>query len=160
MVVESGGEKSDPTHAIERLTDYSCWANEAWINFIEKVGASDEFLLKRMSHILLGEDAWLRRMAGIAPEANVWIVLTFEQMRERLAQHCDVYESLLRSDLSRVVDYTRFTGEKYRSPISDILVHLSHHGAHHRAQMATHLSAQGVTPINTDFIQFCLVNRL
>jgi uncharacterized damage-inducible protein DinB len=87
-------------------------------------------------------------------------VLTFEQMRERLAQHCDVYESLLRSDLSRVVDYTRFTGEKYRSPISDILVHLSHHGAHHRAQMATHISAQGVTPINTDFIQFCLVNRL
>ena len=160
MVVESGGEKSDPTHGIKRLTDYSCWANEAWINFIEKVGASDEFLLKRMSHILLGEDAWLRRMAGIVPEANVWTVLTFEQMRERLAQHCDVYESLLRGDLSRVVDYTRFTGEKYRSPISDILVHLSHHGAHHRAQMATHISAQGVTPINTDFIQFCLVNRL
>jgi uncharacterized damage-inducible protein DinB len=55
---------------------------------------------------------------------------------------------------------TRFTGEKYRSPISDILVHLSHHGAHHRGQMAMHISAEGVTPINTDFIQFCLVNRL
>jgi hypothetical protein len=26
--------------------------------------------------------------------------------------------------------------------------------------MATHISAQGVTPINTDFIQFCVVNRL
>jgi hypothetical protein len=26
--------------------------------------------------------------------------------------------------------------------------------------MATHLSAQGVTPVNTDFIQFCLVNHL
>jgi uncharacterized damage-inducible protein DinB len=81
-------------------------------------------------------------------------------MRERLAGHREVYVSLLRSDLSRVVDYTRFSGEKYRSPISDILIHLSHHGAHHRGQMATYISAEGVAPINTDFIQFCLVNRL
>jgi len=160
MVVERGSDKSEPTHYVKRLTEYSCWANAVWIDFIEKVGPSDEFLLKRMSHILLGEDAWFQRMAHVAVERNVWSILTFEQMRERLAQHRDVYDSLLRSDLSRVVEYVRFTGERYASPISDILVHLSHHGAHHRAQMATHLSAQGVTPINTDFIQFCLVNRL
>jgi uncharacterized damage-inducible protein DinB len=160
MVVESGGEKSDPTHCIRRVTAYSCWANSAWIDFIEKTNPADEFLLKRISHILLGEDAWFRRLAGVVVDPNVWSVLTFDQMRERLAQHCDVYESLLRSDLTRVVDYTRFTGEKYQSPISDILVHLSHHSAHHRAQMATHISAQGVRPINTDFIQYCVVNRL
>jgi uncharacterized damage-inducible protein DinB len=160
MVVESGGEKSDPTHCIRRVTEYSCWANSAWIDFIEKTNPADEFLLKRMSHILLGEDAWFRRMAGVAVDPNVWSVLTFDQMRERLAQHRDVYESLLRSDLTRVVDYTRFTGEKYRSPISDILVHLSYHSAHHRAQMATHISTQGVRPISTDFIQYCVVNRL
>ena len=160
MVVEGGSEKSHPTHGIKRLTEYSCWANEAWINFIEKAGPADEFLVKRMSHILHGEDAWFQRIAHLAVERDVWSILTFDQMRGRLAQHRDVYDSLLRSDLSRVVGYVRFTGEKYRSPISDILVHLSHHGAHHRGQMATHISAQGETPINTDFMQFCLVNRL
>src|SRR5262245_134180 len=160
MVVESGREKCDPPHWCRRLTEYSCWANAAWIDFIEKTRPADEFFLKRMSHILLGEDAWFRRIAGATVDPHVWSVLTFEQMRERLAQHRDVYESLLLGDVTRVIDYTRFTGEKYRSPISDILVHLSHHGAHHRAQMATHISARGVTPINTDFIQYCLVNRL
>ena len=160
MVVESGGEQSEPTHYVTRLTAYSCCSNQAWINFIEKVGPADAFLVKRMSHILLGEDAWFRRTVGVDVDPNVWSVLTFDQMRERLAQHRDVYDSLVRGDLSRVVDYVRFTGEKYRSPISDILVHLSHHGAHHRGQMATYISAQGVTPINTDFIQFCLLNRL
>ena len=160
MIVERGGEQSEPTHGIKRLTEYSCWANETWINFIERVGPADEFLVKRMSHILLGEDAWFRRIAGSTVDPNVWNLLTFDQMRERLARHRDTYESLLRSDLSRVVGYTRFTGEKYRSPVADILVHLSHHGAHHRGQMATYISAQGVKPINTDFIQFCLVNRL
>jgi uncharacterized damage-inducible protein DinB len=160
MEIESGGEQSEPAHGIKRLTEYSCWANAAWVDFIERVRPADEFLLKRMSHILLGEDAWFRRIEGGTVDPNVWRVLTFDQMRERLAQHQEVYESLLRHDLSRVVHYTRFSGEKYGSPISDILVHLSHHGAHHRAQMATHISAQGVAPINTDFIQFCLMNRL
>ena len=160
MVVEGGGEKSDPTHRIRRLTEYSCWANGAWIDFIESNRPSDQFLLARMSHILFGEDVWFRRIDGVPVGANVWSVLTFEQMRERLARHRAVYDSLLRADVTRVVDYTRFTGEKYRSPISDILVHLSHHGAHHRGQMATHVSAQGLKPINTDFIQFCLVKGL
>jgi len=160
MVEESGGEQSEPTHYITRLTAYSCWANAAWIEFIEKARPTDDFLVKRMSHILLGEDAWFARIAAGVVDPHVWSLLTFDQMRERLAQHRDVYDSLLRSDLSRVVGYVRFTGEKYRSPISDILVHLSHHGAHHRGQMATHISAQGETPINTDFMQFCLVNRL
>jgi uncharacterized damage-inducible protein DinB len=159
MVVERGGDQSEPAHGIKRLTEYSCWANGAWIDFIEHARL-DDFLVKRMSHILLGEDAWFQRIAGGAVDPNVWTVLTFDQMRERLAGHREVYVSLLRSDLSRVVDYTRFSGEKYRSPISDILVHLSHHGAHHRGQMATYISAEGVAPINTDFIQFCLVNRL
>ena len=160
MVIESGGQQSEPTHGIKRLTEYSCWANAAWIDFIEQARPSDDFLVRRMSHILLGEDAWFQRIAGVGVDRDVWNILAFEQMRERLARHRDMYESLLRSDLSRVVDYVRFTGERYRSPISDILVHLSHHGAHHRAQMSTHISAQGVAPINTDFIQFCLVNRL
>ena len=160
MVVDSGGEKSEPTHYVKRLTEYSCWANAAWIDFIEKVGPADEFLVTRMTHILLGEEAWFQRIAGAAVDPNVWSAVGFDEMRARHARHRDIYESLLRSDLGRVVDYIRFTGEKYRSPVADILVHLSHHGAHHRGQMATHISARGTKPINTDFIQFCLMNRL
>jgi hypothetical protein len=123
MVVHGGGEKSDPTHSIRRLTEYSCWANDAWIDFIEKNRPSDQFLLERISHILSGEDVWFRRIDGVPVDSNVWSVLTFDQMRERLAQHRDLYGSLLGGDVTRVVDYTRFTGEKYRSPIADILVH-------------------------------------
>jgi uncharacterized damage-inducible protein DinB len=145
---------------VQKLTQYSLWANGGWIDFIEGQRPSDEFLVKRMSHILLGEDAWFRRIADDPLDSDVWRVLTFSGMRDRLSKHRDVYDRLLAGDVSRVIDYTRFSGEKYQSPISDILVHLSHHGAHHRGQMATHISAQGVSPINTDYIQFCLMNRL
>jgi hypothetical protein len=49
MVVEGGGEKSDPTHGIRQLTEYSCWANGAWIDFIERNRPSDQFLLERIA---------------------------------------------------------------------------------------------------------------
>jgi DinB family protein len=51
-------------------------------------------------------------------------------------------------------------GEEYQSPVSDILLHLSLHGTHHRGQMATYVSGKGAKPINTDYIQYCLSNRL
>jgi uncharacterized damage-inducible protein DinB len=145
---------------LQKLTRYSLWANGSWIDFIEQQRPSDDFLVKRMSHILLGEDAWFRRIAADPVDRDVWKALTFGEMRERLAHHRGAYDKLLAGDTARVINYRRFTGEMYQSPISDVLVHLSHHGAHHRGQMATHISAQGVTPVNTDFIQFCLVNRL
>jgi uncharacterized damage-inducible protein DinB len=47
-------------------------------------------------------------------------------------------------------------GEQYQSPISDILLHLTLHGAHHRGQMATYASDAGKSPINTDYVQYCL----
>ena len=49
MVVGGGGEKSDPTHGIRQLTEYSCWANGAWIDFIERNRPSDQFLLERIA---------------------------------------------------------------------------------------------------------------
>ena len=67
---------------------------------------------------------------------------------------------LLGEDLGRIVSYRRFTGEAYQSPVRDILLHLVLHGGHHRGQMATHVSGRGLRPINTDFIQFCLIHRL
>jgi hypothetical protein len=44
MVVERGGEQSDPAHYIKRLTQYSCWANAAWIDFIERNRSSESVI--------------------------------------------------------------------------------------------------------------------
>jgi uncharacterized damage-inducible protein DinB len=83
--------------------------------------------------------------------------MTVPQLHELHANHATVYQELLASDLGRMTAFTRFTGEEYQSPTSDILVHLTLHGAHHRGQIATYVSAHGKPPINTDFIQYCLL---
>ena len=149
------------TH-LAKLTEHSLWANELWLGFIESNFPDDEFLLKRMGHILLGEQAWFRRIAGEEPDRNIWRLMTVPELREMHRLHRVVYGGLLaggNESLERTLDYKRFTGEEYRSPVTDILLHLSTHGMHHRGQMATYVSSKGVPPINTDFIQFCIVNK-
>jgi uncharacterized damage-inducible protein DinB len=139
---------------------HSLWANESWIAFISEKFPSNNYLLQRMSHILLGEQVWFQRIRGEVLNREIWRTMDLPQLKTELDRNRDSYHELLSHTPDRVIAYQRFTGEKYQSPVSDILLHLVLHGTHHRGQMATHVSTFGSTPINTDFIQFCLSQRL
>ena len=139
---------------LEKLIRHNQWANETWIRFVADQAPSDGFLLGRMSHILLAEQVWLQRIDGEQPRLGVWEALTVPQLLERHAVHAAVFNRLLSEDGTRVVSYTRFTGERLQSPVSDLLLHLSLHSSHHRGQMAVRASAIGLKPVNTDFIVY------
>jgi len=113
-----------------------------------------------MSHILLGEQAWFDRIRGNQPNPNIWEALTIAALWEEQDKNRNSYSKITNGDLDRIIRYKRFTGEEYQSPVADILLHLTLHGAHHRGQMATYVSSKGMKPINADFIQYCLLNRL
>ena len=145
---------------LRKLVDHNVWANGEWITFVDANFPSDDFLVTRLSHILLGEQAWFQRILGQDPDRNIWRTVTIPQLRELHAKHKMLYTEVLAGDLDRMIAYRRFTGEEYQSPISDILLHLTLHGAHHRGQIATHTSKQGKPPINTDYIQYCLLHGM
>jgi uncharacterized damage-inducible protein DinB len=145
---------------LPRLVGHCVWANREWLHFIAKNAHGDEWLWRRLSHIMLGERAWFQRIHGEEPGRDIWTLLSIAQLEEISARHERVYQTLLRDDLARIVAYQRFTGERHQSPVSDILLHLTLHGAHHRGQMASHASARGLAPINTDFIEYCRVHQL
>jgi uncharacterized damage-inducible protein DinB len=144
---------------LHKTITHCLWANTRWIEFIAASNA-DDYVVKRISHILLGEQAWFQRIAGEAPDRDIWRAMIVEQLRAMQTKHEAVYESLLSGDLDRVISYQRVTGEKYQSSVSDILLHLVTHGAHHRGQVAAHIATTGARPPNTDFVQFCIVNGL
>jgi uncharacterized damage-inducible protein DinB len=145
---------------LPKLLHHSFWANEAWIRFVSETCPSDGYLVTRMSHILHGERAWLQRVNGEQPDRDIWTPMPVPRLLEVHHEHRGVITRLLGEDLGRIVSYRRFTGEAHQSPVSDILLHLVLHGGHHRGQMATHVSAKGLRPINTDFIQFCLIHGI
>ena len=148
----------DPT--LVKLIDHCTWANDAWLDFIAHHFHADEFLMKRIAHIFAGERAWFQRLAGTEPDRQLWRLMTIPELRDLQHRHRIAYDDVLKGDLNRVIAYKRFTGEEYASPVGDIVLHLALHGAHHRGQMATHVSATGTMPINTDFVQYCLMNRV
>jgi uncharacterized damage-inducible protein DinB len=143
-----------------KLVRHCTWANGAWIDFIADNCPADEYLLQRMSHILLGEQAWFQRLDGRDPDRRIWNVMAMPELREKQKEHQGIYAESMNGDLGRVIEYARFTGERYQSPVSDILLHLTLHGTHHRGQMAVYVSGKGLKPVHTDFIQFCLLNKL
>jgi uncharacterized damage-inducible protein DinB len=145
---------------LAKLVAHTIWANGEWTTFVDANFPSDEYLLTRMSHVLLGEQAWFDRISGATVDRNVWRSMSVPELRQMQAEHAVVYQDLLAGDLNRLTAYQRFTVEEYQSPLSDILLHLTWHGAHHRGQMATHVSKQGKPPINTDYIQYCLLHGI
>jgi uncharacterized damage-inducible protein DinB len=86
--------------------------------------------------------------------------MTIGSLWEEQRRNRNLYRNIIGESLDRVIPYKRFTGEEYQFPVGDILLHLTLHGAHHRGQMATYVSAKGMKPINADFVQYCLLNRL
>ena len=147
-------------NSLKRLIGHCVWANKRWINFVDENFRSDEYAVKLLGHIFLGEQAWFQRVIGEEPDRDIWKTLTISQLHEIHAKHDTMYRELLVSEVERVIAYKRFTGEEYRSSVADILLHLTLHGAHHRGQIATYVSKKGTPPINTDFIQYCLIHGL
>ena len=145
---------------LPKLVAHCTWANQAWLQFIVDKAAADDWLLRRLSHIMLGERAWFQRIHGQEPGRDIWALLSVLQLEQLSAEHERIFAELLDGELARVVSFQRFTGERYQSPVGDILLHLALHGAHHRGQMATHSSTIGIAPINTDFIEYCRIHNL
>ena len=145
---------------LHKAVKHCGWANARWIEFIAAMNGADQYTVARVSHILLGEQAWFQRIAGETPDRDIWRAMSIAQLREMHQTHEQSYERLLGSDLDRIVRYQRVTGEKYQSSVSDIVLHLITHGAHHRGQVAAHVAANGARPPNTDFVQFCIANEL
>lgn len=57
-------------------------------------------------------------------------------------------------DLAAPLTYKNFAGAEFRTPVGEILLHVAQHGTYHRGQIATAVRAAGVTPVNTDYINF------
>jgi len=142
--------------SLSRLVHHCTWANQVWIDFLRREAAEDAYFASLMSHILFGEQAWFQRIRGEEVDGRVWRVMAPEEMQRVHEAHVGVYSDLLSNDLERLVAFRRFTGEESRASVSDILLHLCTHGMHHRGQMATHASSNGLEVPKSDFIHFCI----
>lgn len=139
---------------LEHLIAYTQWANRHWLEFIAKNHPGDEYLVKMIGHIAQGERAWFQRLFAEPLDREVWKPLTLPQARSEFERNAHSYAELLCKDLSRRIEYVRSSGETGSARVEDILLHLSTHGCHHRAQLAAYLKKKDAPIPNTDFIEY------
>ena len=144
---------------IERLNAHREWANQHIIEWYLALPQSEEYCLKMISHILLGEETWLLRLSGesnpeTARRLTAWELLPPEELKGYFEANNAGWREVLHSDLSRTVRYFRFGGEACESVVADIVTHVCMHAQYHRGQIAAQAARVGLKPIPTDFIVF------
>lgn len=140
--------------SLRQLIDYTCWGNRLWLDFVHANAPKDEYLTRTISHIYCAERIWFQRIHNETLDTDVFATLPKAEL-EAIARHTEArYAQALTADLSHVLQYRRLNGEPMESTLLDILHHLITHGAHHRGQMARHVSQAGITPPESSYIGF------
>lgn len=140
---------------LKKLIKHCIWANNSWIQFLSGINSDAEYLNNMMSHILLSEQAWFQRISAVKVDREIWNTLSIKELEELHQRHTKTFDEFLDQNLNKVINYRRFNGEAQSAEVSDILLHLCTHGAHHRGQMASFASNQGMEVIKTDYIHYC-----
>jgi len=137
-----------------RLFRWGHWANEETLTSLRRTAPPSA--VRWLAHIAAAELLWLARLRNEPPPLPVWPEFDLDDTQRRLGESRRVWtihlDGLEADDLADGVGYRNSKGEFWTSTVGDILIHVSHHGAYHRGQIASAVRAAGGEPAYTDFI--------
>lgn len=143
---------------LPRLIAHMRWADALVADSLEQDDHPDPEAARLFAHIAAAEHVWWARVQGTTPTLAVWPSLTVAEARGVAADHAESFGQLLHDAdagvLARVVRYTNSKGHHFENALSDIVLHVTVHGEHHRGQIARLVRASGKEPAYTDYIQF------
>lgn len=140
---------------LDTLLEYDKWANQKIFKSIQQVKSYDHRseMQKLFAHLLAAQKIWMDRITGKPTELGIWPDLTLQEIEKLLNENPDQLKALI-SEKDETISYRNSKGEQFQNSVEHILVHLTIHGQHHRAQIAKLLRTAGITPPGTDFIFF------
>lgn len=140
---------------LEQLIDYDQWAN----NKIFEVSQSSDYLKhdsrikELLSHLLTAQAVWINRIKGRTLPNEIWPNLSTPEIEHLLKENPEKLKKLIpKEDVT--VSYKNSKGKEFSNTVQEILIHLTIHGQHHRAQISQLLRNNGTPPPATDFIFF------
>jgi len=135
----------------------------------EDRGAFFDSVIGTLNHIMVGDILWLKRFSShpdnyhslqsmheiVMPSGLKQILFSdlksFALQRYRLdATLINWCEELDEADLDKPLEYTNYKGEKHKKNLGALISHLFLHQVHHRGQITTLLSQQGIDFGETD----------
>jgi uncharacterized damage-inducible protein DinB len=135
------------------------WANQRILETLQNVETDNQQVKSLFSHILFAEKVWITRLRGLdSSRLPIWSEVNIEVCAELVKQNEESFTAFLtnlaNTDLDNLISYTNSKGKEFKSSMRDILTHVALHGQYHRGQINSRLRADGIEPVNTDFITF------
>jgi uncharacterized damage-inducible protein DinB len=153
------------------LYDYNFWADHRYFAVAE--GLTDEQLHRMQGHswgdvhamfvhLLSSEWIWVQRWHGTSPKGhlNKADFPTLASVKERWdrqeAELRAFIEAQTEESLQAVITYNNLSGETFRVPLWQLLVHLANHETHHRGELAAMYALMDVPHPEDEVIQYFL----
>ena len=141
-----------------QLLDYELWANQRVIESLDSLKNPPSRAVAVMGHILSAQHIWFGRIMHTTTFITIWedipvswMIETAERQHRQVVSHVS---SLQESDVAELIEYNNSNGVPYKSPLLDILTHMSHHAAYHRGQIVQLIRPMLTEAPITDFIVF------
>ena len=113
-------------------------------------------------HMHSSEWVWLQRWKGVSPKAHLKNddFPTLADLKRRWsALEAEIFAFLdeqTEQGLERVVEYSNFSGETFRVPLWQMLMHVPNHATHHRGELAAMFALMKVPHPEEEVIQYFL----
>lgn len=138
-------------------------------SLIEDKGAFFKSVLTTLNHIMIGDILWMKRFSNLPSNVSSLMPLNtidkpeslnqllfsdlnaFEKERHRLDEIIINWcKELTNNDLDRLLSYKNFKNEQHNKRLGDVVLHVFLHQIHHRGQVTTLLSQEGINFGETD----------
>lgn len=159
----------DLSQLARTLLGYTLWADREHLAALERLppehlaietGTSFGTLLGTIAHILGAEQAWLARFVG-APLERIPAESDFPDLGAVRAGFEDLWPNLEffmaglhEAQLVAEIEWVGRTGTRYRRPLWEPIVHMSHHSGYHRGQLTALQRQLGHQAPATDLIVY------
>ena len=135
------------------------WANQRILETLQSIEEENQEVNRLFSHILFAEKIWITRLQGLdSSRLPIWLEVDIEVCAELVKQNEESLTTFLtnlaNTDLDKLILYTNSKGTEFKNSVRDILTHVALHGQYHRGQINSRLRADGIEPVNIDFITF------
>ena len=141
------------------MYDHLNWANQRILETLQSIEDENQEVNRLFSHILFAERIWITRLQGLdSSRLPIWSNVDIEVCAELVMQNEESLTTFLtnleNADLDKLIFYTNSKGTEFKNSVRDILTHVALHGQYHRGQINSRLRADGIEPVNIDFITF------
>lgn len=109
--------------------------------------------IQLLNHLINAQEIWNARILNQDISVAVWEIRPLENLKNHNETNYNQSISILNSiELSKKIIYKNSKGIVFSNTVQDIIFHVINHSTYHRAQIASDLKANGIEPINTDYI--------